>query len=44
MQLTTETELLNLINSIKTKASGHDGMNVEMIKITLEVNQLKVTL
>ncbi|KAG6454220.1 hypothetical protein O3G_MSEX008573 [Manduca sexta] len=36
LALTTESEVLKVINSIKTKASGHDELNIDMIRLTLD--------
>jgi hypothetical protein len=37
LQPTTQKDVLKIINSIKTKAAGHDNLNIEMIQLTIDV-------
>ncbi|XP_072948764.1 uncharacterized protein [Epargyreus clarus] len=40
---TTETEVEKILYTIKTKAAGHDSLNIEMIKMTLDVTLPVIT-
>lgn len=37
LKCTTETEVRNIISKIQTNATGHDDINIDMIKTTLDV-------
>ncbi|XP_072930460.1 uncharacterized protein [Epargyreus clarus] len=36
LKTTTESEVRKIINNIKTKATGHDNISIDMIKLTLD--------
>lgn len=37
LKCTSESKVTKIINNIKTKATGHDNLNIDMIKLTLDV-------
>ncbi|XP_037299945.1 uncharacterized protein LOC115455175 [Manduca sexta] len=43
LKMTTESEVLKIVKSIKTKACGHDSINIEMIRLTLPVTLTIIT-